>query len=154
MQKLPDGYNTHIGDGGQALSGGQRQRIGLARAIYGMPSVIVLDEPNANLDAVGEQALVQAVAAMKQARRTVVIVTHKTNILGVVDYVLVMNEGSVQLAGPRDEVLASIMGPRVVASPPEPVAAPAEEAHGPARKAHGLCPRGLRSSAKERHERH
>ena len=79
-----------------------------------MPSVIVLDEPNANLDAVGEQALVQAVAAMKQARRTVVIVTHKTDILGLVDTVLVMNEGAVQLAGPRDEVLASIMGPRVV----------------------------------------
>jgi PrtD family type I secretion system ABC transporter len=127
VQKLPDGYNTHIGDGGQALSGGQRQRIGLARAIYGMPAVIVLDEPNANLDSVGEQALVQAVAAMKQARRTVVIVTHKTNILGMVDYVLVMNEGAVQLAGPRDEVLANIMGPRVVASPPDKVAAPAEK---------------------------
>jgi ABC-type protease/lipase transport system fused ATPase/permease subunit len=126
VQKLPDGYNTHIGDGGQALSGGQRQRIGLARAIYGMPAVIVLDEPNANLDAVGEQALVQAVAAMKQARRTVVIVTHKTNILGMVDYVLVMNEGAVQLAGPRDEVLAAITGPRIVVGSQERDTAAAE----------------------------
>ncbi|MGI6246010.1 MAG: type I secretion system permease/ATPase [Pseudochelatococcus sp.] len=117
IQHLPQGYNTQIGDGGHALSGGQRQRVGLARAIYGLPALIVLDEPNANLDAAGEQALMNTIRALKQARRTVVLVTHKTNILTLCDAILMVSDGAVQAFGERDEVLARVMGPRVVAQP-------------------------------------
>jgi ABC-type protease/lipase transport system fused ATPase/permease subunit len=109
IQHLPDGYNTYIGENGQALSGGQRQRIGLARALYGLPALIVLDEPNANLDAQGEQALLTALAALKEAKRTVVLVTHKTNVLSATDFIVVMNGGQIQTAGPRDQVLAAVL---------------------------------------------
>ncbi|MFD2248747.1 PrtD family type I secretion system ABC transporter [Pseudochelatococcus lubricantis] len=117
IQHLPQGYNTQIGEGGHALSGGQRQRIGLARAIYGLPALIVLDEPNANLDAAGEQALMNTIRALKQAKRTVVLVTHKTNILTLCDAILMIADGTVQAFGERDEVLARVMGPRVVTQP-------------------------------------
>lgn len=117
IQHLPQGYNTQIGEGGQALSGGQRQRIGLARAIYGLPAMIVLDEPNANLDAAGEQALMNTIRALKDAKRTVVLVTHKTNILTLCDAILMIADGTVQAFGERDEVLARVMGPRVVTQP-------------------------------------
>ena len=111
IQQLPEGYNTQLGESGQALSGGQRQRVGLARALYKMPPVIVLDEPNANLDALGEKALVQAVQEAKKAGSTVILITHKTNILSLVDQIVVMNNGQVSKAGPRDQVLAALAGP-------------------------------------------
>ncbi|QTL05182.1 type I secretion system permease/ATPase [Aquabacter sp. L1I39] len=114
IQRLPQGYNTEIGDGGAALSGGQRQRIALARAVYGRPALIVLDEPNASLDAAGEQALAQAVQALKAGGSTVILVTHKTNSLGLCDLILLMSEGTVHSFGPRDEVLAKMLGPRLV----------------------------------------
>lgn len=114
IQKLPEGYNTEIGDGGRALSGGQRQRIGLARAIYDDPPFIVLDEPNSNLDAAGETALLEAVKKLKSAGKTVILITHKANIIGDVDKLLVLSDGAVQMFGPRDEVLARLSGPRVV----------------------------------------
>ena len=110
IQLFPDGYNTKIGDGGQALSGGQRQRIGLARAVYRLPSLIVLDEPNANLDAQGEQALLGAIEYLKQQNKTLILITHKTNVLSAVDYIIVMNAGQVQTAGPRDQVLEALLG--------------------------------------------
>ena len=116
IQRMPDGYNSQIGDGGQVLSGGQRQRIGFARALFRLPCLIVLDEPNANLDAAGEQALVEAFVALKKNNSTVVVVTHKMNILSSVDYIVVRKDGMVQSAGPRDEVLAKMMGPKVVPS--------------------------------------
>jgi ATP-binding cassette subfamily C protein len=122
IQKLPKGYNTQIGEGGQALSGGQRQRIGLARAIYGNPPFIVLDEPNSNLDTNGEVALVEAVKRLRDAGKTIILITHKANILAVVDKILVINEGVMQLFGPREEVLARLANPRVV--PLQSVAAP------------------------------
>lgn len=106
--RFPKGYDTPIGPGGGFLSGGQRQRIGLARALYGEPVLVVLDEPNSNLDDVGEQALVKAVLDLKQQGSTVVVVTHRTNIVGVVDKLMVLREGVVQLFGPRDEVLAAL----------------------------------------------
>lgn len=120
IQHLPQGYNTQIGDGGHALSGGQRQRVGLARALYGLPALIVLDEPNANLDAAGEQALMETIRALKAAGKTVVLVTHKTNVLALCDNILVVVDGAVQAFGERDEVLSRVMGPRVVTQPAVP----------------------------------
>lgn len=116
IQHFPQGYNTQIGDGGQALSGGQRQRIGLARAIFGRPSLIVLDEPNANLDSAGEEALLAAVQRLKSMRTTIVIISHKLNILSAVDQILVMADGANKAYGPRDAVLQSLIQPRVVAN--------------------------------------
>ncbi len=109
VQQLSDGYNTQIGDGGHTLSGGQRQRIALARALYGQPSFIVLDEPNANLDASGEAALLRAVQQLKALRTTVVIISHKMNILAAVDKVMVMADGMVKSYGPRDAVLQPLI---------------------------------------------
>ena len=105
---FPQGYDTHIGDSGSGLSGGQRQRIGLARAIYGNPKFIVLDEPNSNLDDVGEAALIKAVQELKQRGTTIVLITHRTSIIGAVDKLLLLVDGAVQLFGPRDQVLLAI----------------------------------------------
>jgi ABC-type protease/lipase transport system fused ATPase/permease subunit len=113
IQALPAGYNTQIGDAGHALSGGQRQRIGLARALFGLPALIVLDEPNASLDGEGETALLAAIQKLKLLKRTVVLVTHEINILSAVDRILVLNQGRVQAFGERDEVLHKIVGPRL-----------------------------------------
>lgn len=103
--RFPKGYDTPIGDGGSALSGGQRQRIGLARAIYGNPKLLVLDEPNSNLDDVGEAALLQAVQAMKQKGCTVFLITHRAGAIALADQLLLMKDGQLHLHGPRDEVL-------------------------------------------------
>ena len=105
VNRLPQGYNTQIGEGGSALSGGQRQRIGLARALYGKPVFIVLDEPNANLDAEGEAALTAALGRLRNERQTVILITHKTSILAQADKILVLNQGQVQAFGARDEIL-------------------------------------------------
>ncbi len=106
--RFPKGYDTPIGTGGSFLSGGQRQRIALARALYGGPSFIVLDEPNSNLDDVGETALVQAVLAQKAAGRTLVVITHRTSILSAVDKLLLLRDGVVQAFGPRQQVMEAL----------------------------------------------
>lgn len=106
--RFPNGYDTPIGDGGGALSGGQRQRIGFARAIYGNPSLVVLDEPNSNLDDAGETALVKAVLGLKERGVSVVLITHRTNIIAAVDLLAVMADGVLKLFGPRDQVLQAI----------------------------------------------
>lgn len=111
--RLPAGYDTPIGDGGVALSGGMRQRVGLARALYGDPRLIILDEPNSNLDEEGERALAKAVTAMKEAGRSVVLVTHRPQIVNYVDKVLVMSFGKSIFFGPREEMVAKIRGNRV-----------------------------------------
>ena len=103
--RLPQGYDTPLGTDGSNLSGGQRQRIGLARALYGDPQVIVLDEPNSNLDDAGEKALTDAVRDLKARGKTVVLITHRLSTLAVVDKILILAEGSVAGYGPRDEVL-------------------------------------------------
>lgn len=108
--RLPGGYNTPLGAGGIALSGGQRQRVGLARAMYGNPKFVVLDEPNANLDDAGERALVQAVLNFKQMGTTVVLITHRPGILGVTDKILLLVDGQVRAFGLRDEVLRALQG--------------------------------------------
>ena len=108
-------------DSGAAfLSGGQRQRIALARALYGDPVLVVLDEPNSNLDDVGEQALVRAVLDLKAQGSTVVLITHRTNIVGVVDRLMVLRDGSLQLFGPRNEVLAALAKAAQAAQPALP----------------------------------
>jgi PrtD family type I secretion system ABC transporter len=121
LQHMPNGYDTQIGEGGHALSGGQRQRVGLARALFGKPPIVVLDEPNANLDSMGESALMGAIRYLQEAGSTVIFVTHKTNMLSLADKVLLMEQGVVRLYGERDEVLAKIFGgPKVVPSQPQP----------------------------------
>ena len=104
IRHLPEGYNTRIGNGGIMLSGGQRQRIGLARALYGKPKLIVLDEPNSNLDHVGEKALSTACLYMKREGITQIIVSHRQGILRHMDKLLIIEEGQQQVFGPRDEV--------------------------------------------------
>jgi ATP-binding cassette subfamily C exporter for protease/lipase len=105
---LPQGYDTILGEGGAGLSGGQKQRLGLARAMYGDPSLLVLDEPNSNLDDVGEQALVQAVAALRQQGKTVVLITHRTNIIGVTNKLLILRDGMLSMFGPTQDVLNAL----------------------------------------------
>ena len=106
--RLPQGYDTPLGTAGSNLSGGQRQRLGLARALYGDPSLVVLDEPNSNLDENGEKALIEAIADLKARGKTVVLVTHRQSTLAAVDKLLVLAEGSVAAYGPRDEVFKAL----------------------------------------------
>ncbi len=112
--RLPNGYDTIIGGAGGMLSGGQRQRIGLARAIYGQPKLLVLDEPNSNLDDKGEKELVEALGRIKADGCTVVIITHRTMVLQCVDKILVMKEGVAISFGPKDLVLAKLVQPSAV----------------------------------------
>jgi ATP-binding cassette subfamily C exporter for protease/lipase len=105
---MPNGYDTLLGDGGAGLSGGQKQRIGLARAMYGDPSLIVLDEPNSNLDEIGETALVQAVRDLRQRGKTIVLITHRSSAIGATNKLLLMRDGTVQLFGPTDQVMAAL----------------------------------------------
>jgi ATP-binding cassette, subfamily C, bacterial exporter for protease/lipase len=105
---LPQGYDTRLGDGGAGLSGGQKQRLGLARAMYGDPSLIVLDEPNSNLDDVGEQALVTALTDLRQRGKTIVLITHRTSVISITSKLLLLRDGVAQLFGPSDQVLAAL----------------------------------------------
>lgn len=138
--QLPNGYDTVIGSEGVNLSGGQRQRIGLARAVYGSPRLIVLDEPNSNLDEVGERALGVALQKIKETGATVFIISHRPNILSRLDRVMVLNAGTLSMYGARDQVIAELAQqqakaqaqaqgqahPRVAAATPAaPAAAPA-----------------------------
>jgi ATP-binding cassette, subfamily C, bacterial exporter for protease/lipase len=111
---FPKGYDTPIGEAGNLLSGGQRQRIGLARAVYGNPALIVLDEPNANLDEAGEAALSATLQQMKALGKTIFLITHRAGALGLADRLLILENGQIRANGPRDVVLASLRP----ASPP------------------------------------
>lgn len=105
---FPKGYDTMLGDGGAGLSGGQKQRIGLARAMYDDPSMLVLDEPNSNLDDVGEQALLAALNDLRQRGKTIILVTHRQSVLGITNKLLLLRDGVAQAFGPRDQVLQAL----------------------------------------------
>jgi ATP-binding cassette subfamily C protein len=109
--QLPDGYETQVGEAGAALSGGQRQRLALARALYGDPFLVVLDEPNSNLDNEGEQALTSAIMNIRARGGIVVVIAHRPSALAGVDLVLVMGEGRMQSFGPKEEVLSKVLRP-------------------------------------------
>jgi ATP-binding cassette subfamily C protein/ATP-binding cassette subfamily C protein EexD len=109
--RLPNGYDTEIGEQGMVLSGGQRQRIGLARAVYRHPALIVLDEPNSSLDASGEEALNRTIATLKARGSAVVVIAHRQSLMAEIDQVVVLCEGQMQLLGARDMVLAHLSRP-------------------------------------------
>lgn len=119
--RLPRGYDTEIGEAGQHLSGGQRQMIGLARALFGSPRLIVLDEPNSNLDGESEALLIQSLARVKEGGATLVLVSHRPGLVQGVDKVLVLRDGAAEIFGPRAEVMKRLMGaPRPAEMPPPP----------------------------------
>jgi ATP-binding cassette subfamily C protein len=107
--RLPDGYETHVGENGAAISAGQRQRIALARALYGNPFLIVLDEPNSNLDAEGDEALTQAIVGARERGAVVLVIAHRPSALLGVDLILAMANGRAQTFGPKDEVLQKVL---------------------------------------------
>lgn len=121
---LPQGYDTILGDGGAGLSGGQKQRLGLARAMYGDPAVMVLDEPNSNLDDIGEKALVDAIADLRARGKTIVLITHRTSIIGITNKLLLIRDGQVEMFGPTDQVLGELQRNQQPASSAAPAAAP------------------------------
>jgi ATP-binding cassette, subfamily C, bacterial len=114
--RLPKGYDTEVGEGGAILSGGFRQRIGLARAVYGDPSLLVLDEPSSNLDNDGDAALAHCIASLKQRGTTVIIISHRPNTLAVADKILCLREGMVDMLGTRAEVMARFARPAAAAA--------------------------------------
>lgn len=109
IQQLPDGYNTHIGPGGSTLSAGQCQRIGLARALYGQPSLVILDEPNANLDAEGEAALIKAVLSVRARGGTVILVAHRPSAIAALDKLMMLRNGRMLAFGDKEDVLEKVI---------------------------------------------
>jgi len=107
--RLPDGYETRIGESGTALSAGQRQRIALARALFGEPFLVVLDEPNSNLDAEGDEALTQAILGARARGAIVIVIAHRPSALQAVDLILAIANGRVQAIGPKEEVLRKVL---------------------------------------------
>jgi ABC-type protease/lipase transport system fused ATPase/permease subunit len=114
--RMPKGYETPIGSGGTVLSGGQRQRIGLARAVFGDPSLIVLDEPNSSLDEAGDEALITALKKLKAEQRTVFVISHRVNVLRLVDQIIVLDAGNLKLVGSRDHVLKAAQEARALSN--------------------------------------
>ena len=108
--QLPNGYETRVGPGGASLSGGQKQRIGLARAVYGLPKIIVLDEPNSNLDDAGEYALMMAMRILKQKGSTIIFITHRRSLLDLADKIAIVKDGLITMYGLKDEVLRVLNG--------------------------------------------
>lgn len=137
--RLADGYDTQLGWGGSGLSAGQAQKIALARALFGDPALLLLDEPNAHLDLEGEAQLLTALRELKARGRTVIVVAHRTGVLGAVDKLMMLRDGRIELYGPRDEVVAHINGPRPQIEPPAATPEPAAAA-SPAPRRSGSTP--------------
>ncbi len=114
VSELPQHYDTQLGERGMTLSGGQRQRLGLARALYGNPVLVILDEPNANLDSEGEEHLLRVIASLKQEGCTVVFIAHRPSMLSSADRIILLRDGRIEAFGPRDEVLKRVTQPRSV----------------------------------------
>jgi ABC-type protease/lipase transport system fused ATPase/permease subunit len=110
--RLPNGYETQVGEDGARLSAGERQRIGLARALYGTPRLVVLDEPDSNLDMDGEMSLIRALNLLKERGTTAVVITHRPSIVETLDHVLGLRAGSVSMFGPRASVIAQLAANR------------------------------------------
>ncbi len=149
---LPQGYDTLLGEGGSGLSGGQKQRIALARALYGEPALVVLDEPNSNLDDVGEQALIVALGHLRQRGATVVVITHRTNVLAVTTRLLLLRQGAAQAYGPTLQVLGELSraanaGKAAAQEPAGSRQHPSPVAGGPAKAADATSPRGNPAAA-------
>ena len=121
--QLPSGYDTQIGESGASLSAGQRQRVALARAMYGNPFLLVLDEPNSNLDAVGEASLQNALQSAKARGAVVIVIAHRPSVLAMCDKLLILSNGVQQAFGPREDLLKRVAGPQPVLEPPRPLAA-------------------------------
>ena len=117
IEQLPKGYDTYIGDDGSFLSGGERQRVALARAVYGMPKFVVLDEPNASLDEAGDAALLNAIMLLRSRGTTVIVITHRLNILGAIEHMLILVDGQVQRFGTCQEILESLQSPPAASQP-------------------------------------
>jgi ATP-binding cassette subfamily C protein PrsD len=126
---LPEGYETQVGEAGAALSGGQRQRIALARALYGDPFLVVLDEPNSNLDNDGEKALTAAIQSVRARGGIPIVIAHRPSALVAVDYVLVMAEGKIQNFGPKEQILSQVLRPAAVSSAPQASSSPSTPLH-------------------------
>jgi ATP-binding cassette, subfamily C, type I secretion system permease/ATPase len=120
--QLPNGYDNMLGWGGRGLSAGQAQRVGLARALYGAPPIVLLDEPNAHLDASGEGQLVETLMALKQRKAAVLIVAHRMGVLAAVDKIMVLRDGRLEAFGARDEIISRLGGPATpIEAAPRPV---------------------------------
>jgi PrtD family type I secretion system ABC transporter len=129
--RLPEGYATRIGEGGMSLSAGQRQRIGLARAVFGDPFLLVLDEPNANLDADGENALTRAILILRQNKSIVIVISHRPSALAALDMMMVLYEGKAIAFGPSEEVFARVRNVNSQAAAARPAAPPSAKANQP-----------------------
>ena len=125
---FPEGYDTRIGDGGMGLSGGQKQRLALARALYGKPNLVVLDEPNSNLDEVGEAALVRAIQELQARKASVIVITHRIPILQVTNKLLLLQDGNARMFGPSAQVMQALQGkPAANGAPASAATTPSEQ---------------------------